>query len=90
MSDMWTEFFVSIPVQPLASMVKELSSRPKLTRLYVLNLEDGPRPTLFATCQSNLYLQCRLNEANSPPLLNDLFSIYWVQNLVGLLTGKDF
>ena len=51
-SDIWTKFFASIPVhlQPLASVV----------RLCVLTLEvsrareDGPRSTIFATCQSNL------------------------------------
>ena len=51
-SDIWTEFFASIPVhlQPLASVV----------RLCVLTLEvsrdgkDGPRSTIFATCQSTL------------------------------------
>ena len=52
-SDIWTEFFASIPVHllPLASVVRlcvftlEVSSRDG---------EDGLRSTIFATCQSTL------------------------------------
>ena len=57
--------------------------------------EDGLRSTIFATVpvnpfQSALYLHCRLNEANCPsPLLNELFSIDWVQNLASLPTISD-
>ena len=37
-----------------------------------------------------LYLQCRLNEANCPsPLVNDLFSLDWAQNLAGLPKISD-
>ena len=37
-----------------------------------------------------LYLHCRLNEVNCPsPLLNELFSIDWAQNLAGLPKISD-
>ena len=72
-----------------------------LQRLCVLNLEvsrdgeDGLRSTIFATVpvntfQSVLYLHCRLNVANCPsPLLNELFSIDWAQNLAALPKISD-
>ena len=93
-SDIWTEFFASIPVHllPLASVVRlcvftlEVSSRDG---------EDGLRSTSFATVpvntfQSALYRHCRLNVASCPsPLLNELFSIDWAQNLASLPTISD-
>lgn len=93
-SDIWTEFFCFysfLSRQPLASVV----------RLCVLNLEisrdgeDGLRSTVFATVpvnifQTALYLHCRLNVANCPsPLLSELFSIDWAQNLAALPKISD-
>ena len=84
-------FYSCLSLQPLASVV----------RLSVLNLEvsrdgkDGLRSTTFATVpvntfQSALYLHCRLNVANCPsPLLNELFSIDWAQNLAALPKISD-
>ena len=83
-SDIWTEFFGSIPVHILPTL--EVSSRDG---------EDGLRSTIFATVpvntfQSALYQHCRLNVANCPsPLLNELFSIDWAQNLASLPTISD-
>ena len=39
--------------------------------------------------QFALYLRCRLNEVNCPPLLDELFSIDLTQNLAGLPTISD-
>lgn len=39
--------------------------------------------------QFALYLHCRLNEVNCPPLLNELFSIDLTQNLAGLPKISD-
>ena len=84
-------FYSFLSLQPLASVV----------RLCVLNLEisrdgeDGLRSTVFATVpvnifQSALYLHCRLNVANCPsPLLSELFSIDWAQNLAALPEISD-
>ena len=67
----------------------------------VLNLEisrdgeDGLRSTVFATVRVNtfqtaLYLHCRLNVADCPsPLLSELFSIDWAQNLAALPKISD-
>ena len=87
-SDIWTEFFASIRVHllPLASVVRlcvftlEVNSRDG---------EDGLRSTIFATVPVNTF-HCRLNVANCPsPLLNELFSIDWAQNLASLPTISD-
>ena len=84
-------FYSFLSLQPLASVV----------RLCVLNLEisrdgeDGLRSTVFATVlvnifQTALYLHCPLNVANCPsPLLSELFSIDWAQNLAALPKISD-
>ena len=51
-SDIWTEFFASIPVHllPLASVVRQCLLTLEVSR----DGEDGLRSNIFATCQSTL------------------------------------
>lgn len=92
-SEVWSEFFASIPevLQPTASFVKStvLASKADGT----VRFKKGkcwassnqvchfpPNPFQIA-----VYLQCLLNEAYSPsPVLNAFYSIDWALQLAGL------
>ena len=90
---MWTEFFASIPVKSPATgqrgeTVRAVGGFKRWKRWASFNHFFHLPVNLF---QFALSLHCRLNEANCPsPLLNDLFSIDWAQNLADLPKIYDY
>ena len=102
-SEMWSEFLSSTPehLQPTASLVKStvLGSKADGTvRTYLGGFRRWKRwassnhVCLFPAnpFQVAIYLQCLLQDANSPsPVLNAVYSIDWAQQMAGLSKISD-
>ena len=100
-SEIWSEFFFSTPehLQPTASLVKStvLESKADSTVRTVRTYLGGFRRWKCWTSSNHvcafpanpfqvaIYLQCLLQDANSPsPVLNAVYSIDWTQQMAGL------
>ena len=102
-SGMWSELFSSTPahLQPAASLVKStvLGSKADGTvRTYLGSFRRWKRwassnhvcPFPANPFQVASYLQCLLQDANSPsPVLNAVYSIDWAQQMAGLSKISD-
>ena len=100
---MWSELFSSTPehLQPAASLVKSTVLGSKADGTVRTNLggfrtwkrwASSNRVSAFPAnpFQVAIYLQCLLQDANSPSLvLNAIYSIDWTQQMAGLSKISD-
>ena len=102
-SEMWSEFLSSTPehLQPTASLVKSIVLGSKADGTVRTCLGGFRRWKRWASSnhvclfpanpfQVAIYLQCLLQDANSPsPVLNAVYSIDWAQQMAGLSKISD-